>query len=145
MCLSFPSCPEDENIHEYERCGYSGHVYEKGDIICDDGDGRRNISRDDGELRGYIRVDDIRRVYRSKETSHFYSFNIGETVFDDRRGGYRPQTSQYSSHNPSENGKILNITGASRHVDDGLNENERGDSRGDGEIYGSRSQEISCY
>ena len=48
-----------------------------GDISCDDSDGGRNISHDDGDLRGDIRVDDGRRGSRSKETRTFYHRNIG--------------------------------------------------------------------
>ena len=109
LCLSFSSCYVDESFHEYERGGYSSHVSDKGDISCDDGSGRLNISRDDGDLRGVIRVDDGRCESRSIETRHFYSRNIGENVGGDWRGRYRSQTSHSSSHNLCGHGRLLRM------------------------------------
>ena len=60
-------------FREDKRGGYSDHGYEKGNISCDDGDGRRNVSLANGDLRGDIRVDDGRRGSRYKETSQFTS------------------------------------------------------------------------
>ena len=45
----------NENVHEKDRGGCSGHGSEKGDTSCDDGD-----------LRGVLRFDDGRRGSRSK-------------------------------------------------------------------------------
>ena len=50
--LLFPSRPVHERINKDKRVRYSGHGSEKGYISCDDGDGRRNKSCDDGYLRG---------------------------------------------------------------------------------------------
>ena len=106
---------ETKNIHEKE----------KGDISSNDDDGQRRYrSRGDGESRGGIRVEDGRCGYRSKDT-----FHLGETVGGGGIFGYRYQTSHYSSHNPGENGILLSIP-----------EFERGDSKGDDERRGSRSQ-----
>ena len=74
--LSFPYCPVDKNFNVDERGGYSGHGYDKDDISCGDGNGRRNIRHDDGDLRGDIIFDDGRRGSRSKDTSHFYYLNM---------------------------------------------------------------------
>ena len=66
LSIYFPYCPVDEYFCEDKRGGYSGHGYDKGYISCDYSDGRRNISRADGDLRGDIIVDYGRRGYRSK-------------------------------------------------------------------------------
>ena len=63
------------------------HEKEKGDISFDDNYGRINRSCDYGNSMGYIRVDDGRRGYRSKETSQFSSHNTGETGGGDGIGG----------------------------------------------------------
>ena len=120
----------------------NSHKKEKGDISFDDVNGRRNRSCDDGELRGDIRVDDVRRGSRSKDTSQFSSRNMGETVSGEGKFGYRSYTSHSSSYNPGENNRLLHITFSSRHLDDGIHENEIVDSRIDGERRGIRSQEI---
>ena len=64
--LLFTSRPVYEIVHEDKRGRYSGHGSEKSDIIFDDGDKRRNISRDGGDLRGDIKFGDNRRGSRSK-------------------------------------------------------------------------------
>ena len=141
--FSFTYCPVYKYFYEDKIVGYSDNISEKGDISCDHGDGRRNITCDDGNLGGDIRVDYGRRAYRSKETSHIYSHNIGENVGGYCRGIYRSQTIHSSSHNPYEHGRLLRINGASIHVDDSLHENERGNSRGYGTRRGSRYQDTS--
>ena len=60
---------------------------------------RRNRSLDYGDFRGDIRVYGGRRVYRSKETSHFSSHNMEETVGGDGRGESRSQTRHSFSRN----------------------------------------------
>ena len=84
-------------------------------------------------MRGDIRVDYERRGSRYKDTSHFSSRKIGLTDGGNWRGGYRSQTIHSSSNNLDYHGRLLRIPGSSRRVDDSLHENERGDSRGDGE------------
>ena len=77
LSSSVSSYPVEKNVHGDERVGYSGHVAERVDISCDDGDGRRNKICDDGDKRGYIIVDYDRCVSSSKEASHYSSLNIG--------------------------------------------------------------------
>ena len=71
MGLSFIYCPVDKTFYEDDRGGYCVIGYEKVDISCDDGGGRRNISRADGDFRDVERVDDVRCGSRYKDTSHF--------------------------------------------------------------------------
>ena len=66
---------------------------------------------------GDIKVDGGGRGYRSKETRHFSSHHMVETVGGDGRGGYRSQTSHSPSHNPDIHGRLLLIPGNYRHVD----------------------------
>ena len=81
------------------RCVYlNGNEKYEDDISFDDGYGSRNGSRDDGESRGNMIVDDGRHGYRSKETSQFLSCNMVETGGDDGICGYRSQTRHYSYH-----------------------------------------------
>ena len=103
----------------------------------------RNRSRDYGNSRGYIRVDDGRSGSRSKYIIHFYSRNMVETVGGDGRCGYIFQTRHSFSHNLGYHVRLLCIPGSSRHVDDIIHENERCYSRSHGERRGSKSQEIS--
>ena len=56
----------------------------------------RNISCDDGDLRGDIRVYYYIRGSRFKDNSHFPSCNVGETAGGDWIGGYRYQNSTLS-------------------------------------------------
>ena len=72
LSSSVSSFPVDKFFHDYERVGYSGHGYEKSDIIGNDGKWKLNISHDDGDKRGDVSVDYGRRIYRSKYTSHCY-------------------------------------------------------------------------
>ena len=81
-----------------------------GDIICDDGDRRRNISRDNGDKRGNISVGDGRCGSGSKYTSHYSYRNMLEIVGGDWRGVYMYHTSHSFSHNPVDNGKLLRIS-----------------------------------
>ena len=136
------------NLSVYSHCVHKKvHVKEKGDTSFDHGNGRQNRSCDNGDSRGDIRVDDRRRGYIYKDTSHFYSKNMGETFGGDGRVGYRSQTSHSSFHNPGDYGRLLNIPGSYLHVDDIIHENKRKDSRVDGTRLGSRSQENShsCF
>ena len=94
----------------------------------------RNRSRDYGNSRGYIRVDDGRSGSRSKYIIHFYSSNMVETVGGDGRCGYRSQTIHSYYHNPCDYGRLLIIP-----------ENEIGDSMDDGARLVSRSQYIRYY
>ena len=94
-------------------------------------------------MKGDIRFDGIRRGSRSKKTSQFSSYNTVETLGGNERGGYRSQTSHSSSHNPGDFSILLHITGSYFHIDDIINENERGDSRSDGSRLESRPQEIN--
>ena len=73
---SVSSCPIDENVHGGDRVAYSGHGASRGDISCNDDDGRLNRSRDDGDNRGDRSVDDVRCGSRSKETIHSSSINM---------------------------------------------------------------------
>ena len=111
--LSFTFRPVDENIYEDKIGGYSVHGYDKGDISCYDGYGRKNISRYDDDLRDDILVDGGRREYSSKDTRHFSSRNIVETFGGDCICGHRSQTSHSPYHNPGENVILLCISGAS--------------------------------
>ena len=89
-----------------------------------------------------MRVDGVRYGFRSKDTSHFSSHITPETVGGDGRGVFRSQTSHYSSQNPGGHCRSFHISGSYIHVDDIIHDNKRGDSRGDGERRGSRSQDI---
>ena len=51
------SFPVDKNVCGDDRVVYSGRVTERGDISCNDGDGRRIRIRDDIDKRGDISVD----------------------------------------------------------------------------------------
>ena len=94
-------------------------------------------------------VDRVR--FRSQETSHYYYYNLGERVHVERRGGYRSPTGHYSPPNQGELGRLLTFIGDTVGGDRRVGyrpqtsqySSRRGDSRGDSEIQGIRSEEIN--
>ena len=102
-------------------------------------------SRDDGEERGDIRVDDGRHGFRSQENSHSSSINCGLNIDVDRRGAYMYHTSHYYSHSPGGHGRLLRLSSASRYVHESLHENETCDIRGDDRRRIIGSQETRHY
>ena len=77
MTSSFYFSCVEEKVHKKE-----------GDISYDDDYGQINRRYDDGYSREDIIVDDGRSRSRYKDTNKFTSFNTGETVGVDGRGGY---------------------------------------------------------
>ena len=82
LTSSVSSCCADESVHEKEN-GY---------ISFNDGDVKQNRSSDDGVPRDDIRVDGGRPGSRSKDTNHFSSCNMRETVGCDGKALYQPIT-----------------------------------------------------
>ena len=88
--------------------------------------------------RGYV----VRGGSRSQENSQYYSSNRETRVDIEGRGGYRSKTNQYYSHNQGDRGRLLNLIGGTVGGDERVryrsqaiqSYQQRGDSKGDGEI-----------
>ena len=98
--------------------------------MCNDGDWRRNISRDHGDNMGDIRVDYSRCGSRSKNTRYYSSCNNVETVDGCSRSGYRSHSTHSYSHNKGYHSRLLRIFFASHYVNDSFHDNVRVDSMG---------------